>query len=127
MARPGLYSDLGQNREESGVRTSSAKTSLPVYKTKLELGVRDDDPPRGGIFGGGAIDPQRQIARRPSSCRHPNFIHNTIERNVFVVSCVGLGQRGEYRLGQLVTLAQSGRQRNAAYRAGVAVFLPPRS
>ncbi len=68
---------------------------------KLELGVGDDDPLRLGVFAATAIDLQGQIPE-PGDQLDADEAARLLEADVLVVAAVGLGRRGEDRLGQPV-------------------------
>ena len=52
-------------------------------------------------------------------------LHHALERNVFVVAGLFFGGRREDRLGELLALLQSRRQRHAADGAMLLILLPP--
>ena len=59
---PGSHWSAGQNRDESGVSTSSASTRLVAVDPELDLGVGDEDAALGRDLVATSQDPRREVA-----------------------------------------------------------------
>ncbi len=95
-----------------------------LVQAELELGVGDDDAAGGGVFGGGGVEGDADVAHLGGQLLADAVFH-LFEGDVLVVLAdVGLGGRGEQRLGQLVGLAQAGGQLDAADGAACLIVLP---
>ena len=101
--RPGSYSSAGQKREESGVQISSPMVSVAVgVEAELELGVGEDDPALARVLGGVLVQRERDVAHALGQRPVADQLDRALEVDRLVVADVGLGARGEQRLGQAV-------------------------
>src|SRR5215471_2114771 len=96
---------------------------LASDQPKLELGVRNDDTALPRVIGGAVVQLQREITQLGGGLL-AHRLHCLLERNILIMSGLGLGGGRVYRLGQDVRFAQSGGKRNAANRARPLIILP---
>ncbi len=71
-------------------------------QAELELGVGEDDPVGAGVIGGVLVEGQRDIADSLGQRAVADQLGGAVEVDRLVVTHLGLGRRGEQRLGQLV-------------------------
>ena len=81
---PASYPSAGQYRDESGVRTSSARTRLPSGQSELELGVREDDAAVRGEVGRAAVDVEGVVAQLHGQVL-AHLVDHGLEADVLVV------------------------------------------
>ena len=95
-----------------------------LVHAELELGVGDDDAALERVVGGRAVELDRRAARSRRTAPPRPGRRRRRGRCSSSWPSVALVDGREDRLGQLVRLAQPGRQRVAADRPGGAVVLP---
>ena len=121
--RPGSYWSAGQNRELSGVITSSIRISWPSTRPHSNFVSAMMNPFGAGVLGAATVNLDAALPQFAGRFVADDFDHPLV-RNVDVVPALLLGGRSEDRLGQLRTLLQAGGQRNAAHRLALLVLLP---
>src|SRR5207248_8493614 len=94
--------------------------------TPFEFGVGDEDAAGSGIVGGAAVNVEAAAAEFLGYRRSRDLCH-LFPGNVDVVAGFFFGGGREDRLGELLTLAETARQRNATDLAALAVLFPPRA
>ena len=112
-AWPGSHRSAGQNRDESGVSTSSASTIVPSARAPSSSLVSARMMPRSrAISSALRVDRQGQVRRSSSAAVAADGGGDVVEVDVLVVLAERrLGRRGEDRLGQPRAVDQPGGQR----------------
>ena len=90
---------------------------------ELELRIRQDNTSLSGIGRSGGVDRQRH-GTQPLDDLLPGNGRRLLEIERLVVAAGGLGRRRENGLGQLVAVAQTRRQRDAADGPALLIFPP---
>ena len=112
-----------------GVMTSSIRSSSPVAGSipNSNFVSARITPGRLGDLGAAPVQARSRASATRSATSRPTSSRRLVDRDVLVVALLGLRRGREERLRQAVALAQPGRQRDPAHRAGPAVVLPARA
>ena len=124
--RPGCHSSAGQNRDESGVSTSSPSTTVPSGRRPNSSFVSARMMPRstGDLLGPG-VDLQGEVTQPGGRVVADGAGDGGVRDVLVVVADGGLRGGGEDRLGEAAAVLEPGGQRDAADLAGGAVVGQP--